>query len=151
LIGSFPLRFGLISTVFRRTDNQEIIAPNALLASSKLIRTYLLTPSRPSIRPGPLLGLTVSFCPRSQTTFAGPERCGKSARFRSRTRRRWRFSRTSRSRLRDTLSPTAESGEEECSSVGFFTLLLPNFIDISSPISSPSARHRLYHQAEHHG
>jgi hypothetical protein len=29
--------FGLFSTVFRRVDGQEIIAPNALLASSKLV------------------------------------------------------------------------------------------------------------------
>lgn len=29
--------FGLFSTTFRRVDGQEIIAPNALLASSKLV------------------------------------------------------------------------------------------------------------------
>ena len=29
--------FGLFSTTFRRVDGQEIIAPNSLLASSKLV------------------------------------------------------------------------------------------------------------------
>jgi len=29
--------FGLFSTTFRRVDGQEIIAPNALLASAKLV------------------------------------------------------------------------------------------------------------------
>ncbi|CDZ97984.1 Predicted mechanosensitive ion channel [Phaffia rhodozyma] len=33
----FVKEFGLVSTTFRRVDNQEIIAPNALLASAKLI------------------------------------------------------------------------------------------------------------------
>jgi len=33
----FVKEFGLFSTTFKRVDGQEIIAPNALLASSKLV------------------------------------------------------------------------------------------------------------------
>jgi small-conductance mechanosensitive channel len=33
----FVREFGLFSTTFRRVDGQEIIAPNALLASTKLV------------------------------------------------------------------------------------------------------------------
>lgn len=33
----FVQEFGLFSTVFRRVDGQMIVAPNALLASSKLV------------------------------------------------------------------------------------------------------------------
>ncbi len=33
----FVREFGLFSTTFRRVDGQEIIAPNSLLASSKIV------------------------------------------------------------------------------------------------------------------
>lgn len=33
----FVKEFGLFSTTFRRVDGQEIIAPNSLLANSKLV------------------------------------------------------------------------------------------------------------------
>ena len=33
----FVKEFGLFSTTFRRVDGQEVIAPNALLASTKLV------------------------------------------------------------------------------------------------------------------
>lgn len=33
----FVKEFGLFSTTFRRVDGQEIIAPNALLSSAKLV------------------------------------------------------------------------------------------------------------------
>lgn len=33
----FVREFGLFSTTFRRVDGQEIIAPNALLSSTKLV------------------------------------------------------------------------------------------------------------------
>ena len=33
----FVKEFGLFSTTFRRVDGQEIVAPNSILASSKLV------------------------------------------------------------------------------------------------------------------
>ena len=33
----FVKEFGLFSTTFRRVDGQEIVAPNSILANSKLI------------------------------------------------------------------------------------------------------------------
>lgn len=33
----FVLEFGLFSTTFKRVDGQTVVAPNSLLASSKLV------------------------------------------------------------------------------------------------------------------
>ena len=49
----FVKEFGLFSTTFRRVDGQEIVAPNSILASSKLVHNVRRSGSQ-YVSPSPL-------------------------------------------------------------------------------------------------